>query len=74
MLSTIPGIGISKRPRKYLNTLVGIVDADKGSYGLVFFGTPHGGPGDDWKIFSEEPLSGLPSLCQGCSQTTLWKG
>ena len=50
MRSTTLCIGISKRPREFLNTPVGIVDADKLSYGLVFFGTPHGGPGEDWKI------------------------
>lgn len=50
MRSTIPDTAISGRPRKILNFVGGIADADKESYGLVFFGTPHGGPGDDWKI------------------------
>ena len=66
MLSTIPNIGISKKPHKYLNTLVGIIDADKKSYSLVFFNTPHNRPGDDWKIVfrktSIQIAQSLPSV------------
>ena len=50
MHSTIQFTERSWRPRELLAVNIGIIDTDKGSYGIVFFGTPHGGPGDDWRI------------------------
>lgn len=63
MRSAILITAISRKPRKFFDVDVGTADADGESYGIVFFGTPHGGPGNDWRIaFGKASVSIAHSL------------
>ena len=52
--------------------------AETQSYGLVFFGTPHGGPSDDWKIglgkASVKIAQSLPGITSNDIMEALKKG
>ncbi len=63
MRSAILITAISRKLRKFFDVDVGSADVDGESYGVVFFGTPHGGPGNDWKIaFGKASVSIAHSL------------
>ena len=49
MPTLIQNIATSRGPRQLLFIFIHCY-ANLTSYGLIFFGTPHGGPGKDWKI------------------------
>ena len=78
MPSIILDIEIFKRLRKCPLNNTKIIKLTARSYGLVFFGTPHGGPGDDWKItFAKASVciaQSLPGITSNDIMEALKKG